>query len=102
MRISAVRFASVHCDFGQAITFAGAHWLEGRRFANDGIARAKRFGFGQTFGSETANLFVAGEDEREWLLQFFEITIFNGSECSGDESLGVARAAAKQLSVCFS
>src|ERR1041385_8620589 len=73
MRISAVRLAAAHRDFGEAITFAAAHWPQRRRFADDRVTGAEGFCRRQTFRTETANLFVAGEDQHEWPLQFSEI-----------------------------
>src|SRR3954470_13415908 len=93
--IGAMCFMTADRDFRQAITFAGAHWLQRGWLAHNRVTRMERFGRGQTFRAQTANLFVAGKDKRERLLEFRAIDVFDGGQRRGDERFRVARTTAE-------
>jgi hypothetical protein len=62
----------------------------------------KGFASARRFAPETANFFVAGEDERERSGEVRQIDGLNCREGGGDESFGVASTATEKLRVAFS
>src|ERR1044072_8959463 len=101
MWVGAMCLTTVHGNFGETITFAGAHRLQRSWLADNCVTRAEWFRRRQTLRTEASDFFIGSENQRERLLQFCDIDAFNGGERRRDESLGVAGAPSKQLLVMF-
>src|SRR5205823_1966985 len=99
--IRAVGFASEHGDLRQAVALPRAHGLQRSWLADDRVTCIEGTRLRQTLGSETPDLFISSENQRQRFLQFFKIYAFNRSERRRDECLRVTRAAAVKLVIAF-
>ena len=68
-----MRFASAHGDLRQAVAFSRSHRLQTSWLADNRVTRIEGTRIGQTFGSEATDLFIGSENQRQRLLQFFQI-----------------------------
>src|SRR3954470_8496299 len=99
MRIGAVSFTTVDGDLSQAIALAGPHWLQRRWLADNRVTRRQRPGRRQTLRPKAANLFIAGENERQRFFELRQIDSLNRRQRGSDKSLCVTCAAAEEFSV---
>src|SRR5438105_4769478 len=87
MRIGAMSFTTMDRHLRQAIALARPHWLQRRRFADNRVTRRQWPGRRQTPGAKAANLFIAGEDERQRLFELRQIDSLNRRQRGSDKSL---------------
>ena len=92
-------FNAAHSDFSQTVTLARAHRHKRSRLAHHAVTTTQRARFFQTLCSQTSNLFVRREDERERAIKTLGVRRFNCGERGADEAFRITRAATVELAL---